>query len=79
MKREILINQIRPFTVIFGVMMLGVFGASGLFSQDLQPQLEIESTTFDFGTVPVGSVVSHDFIIRNAGKAVLEIENVSPT
>lgn len=79
MKHGISKKQIKPFFGIFGACVICFFSASGLFSQNLQPQLEIESPTFDFGTVPVGSLVSHDFIIRNIGKAVLEIENVSPT
>jgi hypothetical protein len=62
--------------LIFGML---VFFAVGAGSQNKQPDLVIEATTFDFGTVPTGSLISHDFMIQNAGNEVLDIQNVSPT
>lgn len=42
------------------------------------PSMAIQETKFDFGAVDEGSVVSHDFIVKNAGNAELRINKVSP-
>jgi hypothetical protein len=38
----------------------------------------LSETSFDFGEVDEGSVVSHDFIVKNTGKAELQISKVRP-
>jgi hypothetical protein len=38
----------------------------------------IPSATFDFGEALEGSVVSHDFIVKNTGTDTLEISKVKP-
>jgi hypothetical protein len=42
------------------------------------PRLAIVETVFDFGEVAEGAVVSHDFVIKNTGTAVLDIQEVRP-
>ncbi|MFZ2445054.1 MAG: DUF1573 domain-containing protein [Syntrophobacteraceae bacterium] len=42
------------------------------------PSMIIAETKFDFGDVDEGSVVSHDFIVKNNGRADLQINKVSP-
>ena len=42
------------------------------------PSMVISETRFDFGEVDEGSVVSHDFIVKNNGSADLRIVKVSP-
>ena len=42
------------------------------------PLMVISETRFDFGEVDEGSEVSHDFIVKNTGKAELRINKVSP-
>jgi len=42
------------------------------------PSMVISETSFDFGEVDEGSVVSHDFIVKNTGKANLQIIKVTP-
>ena len=42
------------------------------------PAIAISETRFDFGDVDEGSVVSHDFIVKNNGGAELQIIKVSP-
>ena len=42
------------------------------------PSMAISETRFDFGEVDEGSVVSHDFIVKNSGGADLQIMKVSP-
>jgi hypothetical protein len=38
--------------------------------------LELKETTHDFGSIPQGRPVTYDFIIRNAGKTPLKLDNV---
>lgn len=42
------------------------------------PAIDIPETTFDFGEVFEGAEVTHDFIVKNAGKAELLIDQVRP-
>lgn len=42
------------------------------------PKLVIESFTHDFGEVKAGTPLNYSFIIKNQGKANLEIKNVAP-
>lgn len=43
------------------------------------PHMQLDETTFDFGEVLEGSIVSHDFIVSNIGTGVLKIDQVGPT
>ncbi|MEM5788146.1 MAG: hypothetical protein AAGU11_12570 [Syntrophobacteraceae bacterium] len=42
------------------------------------PSMVLGETMFDFGEVDEGSVVSHDFIVKNNGRVDLRIEKVRP-
>jgi hypothetical protein len=42
------------------------------------PKLVIESFTHDFGEVKAGTPLNYSFIIKNQGKANLEIKSVAP-
>lgn len=43
----------------------------------IQPEiLKLSETSFDFGKIPQGKPVTHNFIIENAGKDSLKISNV---
>ncbi len=42
------------------------------------PKLWIESFTHDFGEVKAGTPLNYSFVIKNQGKANLEIKNVAP-
>lgn len=41
------------------------------------PRAEFKETSWDFGRIKQGEVVSHEFTFRNSGKAVLVVKNVS--
>jgi hypothetical protein len=41
------------------------------------PAAEISENQFDFGKVAEGSIINHDFSIRNTGPDVLEIQKVN--
>ncbi len=43
------------------------------------PHMQLGETSFDFGEVLEGSIVSHDFIVWNIGTGVLKIDQVGPT
>lgn len=43
-----------------------------------QPHLSLAETEFNAGEVKQGDEVSHTFIVKNNGKANLEIKNVKP-
>lgn len=42
------------------------------------PQIAFDNKQFDFGRIPVGTIVKHVFIVSNTGTALLEISNVRP-
>ncbi|RMG44748.1 MAG: DUF1573 domain-containing protein [Candidatus Dadabacteria bacterium] len=42
------------------------------------PKLEIPNAEYDFGSVSQGTVVSHDFLIKNKGNAPLVIQRIVP-
>jgi hypothetical protein len=54
--------------------------AQGIQAQAPQegPVIEIAEPTYDFGEAMEDAEISHDFIVKNTGKAVLQIEKVSP-
>lgn len=39
------------------------------------PRLVFDETSFDFGTVPLDTVVEHDFVYRNAGDVPLVLQD----
>ena len=41
------------------------------------PELSVEQGSFNFGTIPQGKKVQHDFIIKNSGDAPLQIKQLS--
>jgi hypothetical protein len=42
------------------------------------PSIQVPESTFDFGEVMEGGEIVHDFVVKNTGKAVLQIEQVRP-
>jgi hypothetical protein len=51
--------------------------ASASEVQRFQPALSLPEARFDFGEALEGTVVEHDFVVRNTGNEVLEIKKVS--
>ena len=56
------------------VVLLGVIGM-GLIAV-AAPKIQVDSETYDFGSVIAGTFVSHSFIITNIGDVPLTIKNV---
>jgi hypothetical protein len=42
------------------------------------PVIDVPETTFDFGEAFEGTEVTHDFVVKNTGKADLLIDQVRP-
>ncbi|MEA3239953.1 MAG: DUF1573 domain-containing protein, partial [Candidatus Bipolaricaulota bacterium] len=55
--------------VLLGVLSLGVMGVAAA-------KIQVDSETYDFGSVIAGRFVSHGFIITNAGNSPLTIKSV---
>lgn len=53
-------------------------GAQSRSDAPPQPHLSLAETEFNAGEVQQGAEVSHTFIVKNNGKANLEIKNVKP-
>ncbi len=62
-----------------GLILVGAVGLTFLYeAQAGEPKALIPETSFDFGLIPAGSVVSHHYLIKNAGTDSLKIEGVRP-
>jgi len=50
--------------------------SSLVFAQLMQPKLVLQQTSFDFGDIKQGEIVSHTFVLTNSGGDLLKITNV---
>jgi len=41
-----------------------------------QPSIQIKEPEYNFGVVPEGTEIEHEFTVRNTGKVLLNIERV---
>lgn len=66
-------------TCLVGVVVLVSFsGFAAETGQDGKPSLSLPSAEHDAGQVREGNIVSHEFKVRNTGKAELQIIEVKP-
>ncbi len=67
---------------IFMLAMLALTMATAAVAQENKPadapKLVIQSFQHDFGEIKAGTALSYSFIIKNQGKANLEIKSVAP-
>jgi hypothetical protein len=69
----------KRLTFLCAVFVLLTFGSILLCEvQAGEPKVLIPEPRWDFGLIPAGSVVSHYYLIMNAGTDVLKIEKVRP-
>ena len=62
-----------------GVLVVVIVGLIFLYeAQAGQPKVLIPETTWDYGYVPGGTVVSHYYLVRNLGTDSLKIKSVNP-
>lgn len=65
-------------TTLLAVALLTSAFAVFAEEEELQPRLYIPQMRHDFGEVFETEIFSHDFVVRNRGKADLLIEKVKP-
>jgi len=66
-------------TCLVGVVILvSLSGFAADTGQEGKPSLSLSSAEHDFGQVREGNILSHDFKVRNTGKAELQIMEVRP-
>ena len=69
----------KRLTFLCAVFVLLTFGLILLCeAQAGEPKVLMPDPRWDFGLIPAGSVVSHYYLIMNAGTDVLKIEKVRP-
>jgi len=62
-----------------GVLVLLTLGLVFVYqAQAGEPKVLIPEPRWNFGLIPGGSVVSHNYLIKNVGTDVLKIESVRP-
>jgi hypothetical protein len=62
-----------------GVLAVVTVGLIFLYeAQAGQPKVLIPETTWDYGLVPGGSVISHHYLVKNLGTDTLKIQSVRP-
>lgn len=61
------------FCLVAGICL--AFGQAAM-AADTGPIAQMTEDTFDFGSIPAGQDILHDFIIKNTGDAPLEILTV---
>jgi len=78
-------SMIRIVRTFFGVSLFLVFWVGFVQAaeeakkeQVAVPIIVVEESTYDFGQISEGEVVTHDFRVLNQGAAPLEIKNVKP-
>jgi hypothetical protein len=66
--------------VLFSLAMVAVLCClnKALAANPEAPRLEMRETSFDFQDALEGDKVSHDFVVKNSGNAVLSINQVRP-
>jgi len=62
--------MIKNFSFVFFLF------SSLVFAQLMQPKLVLQQSSFDFGDIKQGEIVSHTFVLTNSGGDLLKITNV---
>ena len=70
-------RNLRRFGAAAGVA--AVLLASGALAQSQKPRAVFKETSYDFGKVKQGDVVSHEFVFKNEGDASLVVDRVETT
>jgi hypothetical protein len=62
-----------------GVLVVVIVGLIFLYeAQAGEPKVLIPETSWDYGYVPGGSVISHFYLVKNVGTDTLKIKSVNP-
>lgn len=79
MRLELTEDKMSKVVFFCEVMVLLILGVILVCqAQAGEPKILIPETSFNFGLVPAGSVVSHYYLTKNMGTDTLKIKAVSP-
>ncbi len=70
--------SIRLFQILSGGFAIGCFSVALLAASETS-KIVIPETGYNFGELSEMTPLAHDFIIKNSGKAVLNINDVKPS
>src|SRR5687768_7325934 len=62
--------------ILFTLALVTAFGAASYAQSTDAGTFKFKEETWDFGTIPQGTPVKHNFTFTNAGKAPIVIQNV---
>ncbi len=68
----------RLLQVLVGAFAIGCFSIALLAASEA-PGISIAQTGYNFGELSEMTPLAHDFIVRNTGKSVLNINDVKPS
>jgi hypothetical protein len=61
------------------IFILGIFMFSGpTLAAVLAPSIQVPVIDFNYGEAEEGSILSHEYLVKNTGLGVLEIADVRP-
>ena len=61
------------------ILVLGLFLYSGSTSASVPtPSIQLPAPDYNFGEAQEGSILSHEYLVKNTGSGVLEIAEVRP-
>lgn len=62
--------------IIFLALFCFLFNENSFAAPVGNPRIYVENSTYDFGSITEGSIIEHDFIIKNTGNATLRIKQI---
>ncbi len=69
----------RTLKVLIACLGNGCFLAVAVLAASQTPNILFDETNYNFGELSETVPFSHDFIVKNGGKAVLNIRDVQPS
>ena len=67
------------FLSVLCSVLSGAFASSVAHAEPREPRLVLPESSYDFGSIPQGQQVVHDFVVRNEGGADLTIHKIAPS
>lgn len=72
-------RQSAPGFAWLSVVLAVAFISAAALPADAQPRISFKETSWDFGRVKQGQLLSHEFVFKNEGDATLVIQKVTST
>ena len=67
------------FIILIGCAGIGSLSGAAVLGASEAPAILIAQTSYNFGELPETAPFSYDFIVKNGGKATLNIRDVQPS